>query len=177
MIDPFAEVNIVPEDQVKSNVIPDRTVANLTWRPDEKSDTEIYTGKIGKGDNAGKPYLSVNFEVPDGPFAKRRADLFLVVDGADRQFRKAYQIVTGEEIASGARADFAKFKEGLRTGVFEGTLGPRKTNGEVTDFVKVYQLNKRVGERSEADIASSGSAAAVPADLDDYTGSGDDIPF
>lgn len=178
-IDDSMEISFEPEEELYK-APPEGTVAKVQVRA-------MKGEALGEGWRSGVSkygtWLSIPFEVVEGPYKGTWASLMVTVDrkdpddpegkgkGPDRKFRKVFEIATGMDISQGGSVGFAEFKEKLIGGVFEAVLGPEKKNPEYT---RVVRINKRVGDREDGATVGGGDPAPQQVEDDPHD---EDIPF
>lgn len=186
----FDEIVFEADDEVRSSV-PDGTTAVLKLRRDKETGTFdtsegewiVRSKPYQRGPNQGKHWMSIPFEVAEGPFKGRWASLMLTIDSKDFQFRSAVKAIMGLDLSEpGVKLELPAFRAALEAGLFEGKLGPEKKRNEAgeleeTGYTKCFKLLKKVGERGPDEVAASESASIEIPSIDDMAGGDDDIPF
>lgn len=151
-----------PDDQVKDDrpTVPPGTEAWLKVRTDDDGQIKINSGT---SERTSKPWISVPLIVDGGEFDGRWCSLMMTPDPNNRYFRHDFQVITGVDVSTGAKADGQVFEEKLRSGRFFATIESRG------DFVNV----KKMLRREELEVGPSPTIGEAPA----AAVSDDDIPF
>lgn len=121
--------------------------------------------KSGTNERTSKPWISVPLIVDGGEFDGRWCSLMMTPDPNNRFFRADFQVITGVDISSGAKADGGAFEAALRSGRFYAQIESRG------DFVNVKKMIRREEIEAGASPTIGAPAVATPEVGED------DIPF